>query len=433
MANTNRRMPDREDKFFFPKTMDGSSVDPGFITGTKFGIIVGLVMLDFFILISVYNGFDSYFMMCIKTVVLIFISQLIIRYVVLNERYYFKTYLRTKEYKTTTPATFWKIVDRYDTSNGCIATFSDTRVGVYVKLERDSIVGKTSEFREEHYDAISELYKSINKAKLKFVSLNVMETAGKDLRIPELDNIVTMSEFNSNLNKLMAEQVGYIKNLTRITNYNSEYLFIYSDMPDSSNDIIYKVEEILYTLMSGAYSGYYILNSTEIDELVKEIYDVKIFDSALATLSIYDQTNGDSRPAFKLSKIGYTDGRVEKYYTEEEIEIRERLAEKNKQKENINKAKGNITKAIGKHSKHNNSDNSDKESLLDSKNGEKLNMEDNGSPESDVNSKLVESGGTKEEKVESFEDSFGEISELDTIEDDWADNLYLDEDEEIEL
>lgn len=335
MANSNRRMPDSNDKFFFPKTIDGSTSDPGFITGTKFGIIIAIIMVNFAIFASLSNGIDSGFMIAVKMGFLMFISQLIIRYAVLNEKYYFNMYLRMKETEDTTPATFWRIVDRQDKQNGCVVTFDDTRVGVYVKLERDSIIGKNEEFREDHYDALSDLYKDLNKAGFKYVCLNIMETAGKDPRIPELDNIVVKSEFNKNLCRLMGEQVGYIKNITRVTNYESEYMIIYSDDIDMGSEIIDKVEDLLYVLTNGAYSGYYIMQSDEIDALVKEVYDVTMFDSSLATLSIYDKSNAVLSKPFKIKALLHEDGRLEKYYTEEEKAI----LEKNKLKEQHNSSK----------------------------------------------------------------------------------------------
>ena len=188
---------------------------------------------------------------------------------------------------------------------------------MYVKLERDSIVGKTADFKEEHYDAVSDFFRELNKNNFKYIYLNIMETAGKDPRLPELDNLVNKAEFNENLEKLIGKQVAYIKSITRVTNYESEYILIYSDKMDMGDEIIDKVEDILYTLTNGAYSGYYILRSDEIDTLIKERYGVMMFDSSMATLSVYDKSRNMARP-FKIKALVHSNGELEKYYTEEE-------------------------------------------------------------------------------------------------------------------
>ena len=436
-------MPDMEDKFFFPKTIDGASNDPGFITGTKIGIIIAVIMVNFIVFSSLMNGFDSGLMITIKMAFMIFISQFIVRYLVLNERYYYNMYVKMKETADTTPATFWKIVDRTDKNNGCVVTFDDTSVGVYVKLERDSIVGKTADFKEEHYDAVSDFFRELNKNNFKYISMNIMETAGKDPRLPELDNLVNKAEFNENLEKLIGKQVAYIKSITRVTNYESEYILIYSDKMDMGDEIIDKVEDILYTLTNGAYSGYYILRSDEIDTLIKERYGVMMFDSSMATLSVYDKSRNMARP-FKIKALVHSNGELEKYYTEEE----KALMEKNKLKE---QHKATKHKALKSHKDSN-------KSLEGSISKEKVkmkkdNMEEVGKgkvkEKVEVRKKeeMVKDGSTKtREKVESvasvgtidknsdsFEESFSDIFQLDEFEEFGDEYFIIDDEEEIEL
>ena len=77
---------------------------------------------------------------------------------------------------------------------------------MFIRLERDTITGKDKDFRETHFDAISEFYKEMNNRQYQFVQLNIMEQAGNDPRIDTLDELVLKSD-NANLAELIEMQV----------------------------------------------------------------------------------------------------------------------------------------------------------------------------------------------------------------------------------
>ena len=70
-----------------------------------------------------------------------------------------------------------------ETEEGAILIYSSSKIGVIFRLERDTITGKEPEFKEYHYDAVSDFYKEIVYRKYKFVQMNVMEQAGNDNRL----------------------------------------------------------------------------------------------------------------------------------------------------------------------------------------------------------------------------------------------------------
>jgi len=310
MANTSRRAPDRDGKIFFPRTVDGHVSDEQFMTGTKAGILAVVLVVGTLLIINIWSGYYNTIARLILIAITIHISIFIIRYLVFNEKYYYSMYNKMKEHKITSPGLFWDIINRQDTPNGCVCTFSDMKIGVYVKLERDSIVGKNSEFEEMHFDAVSEFYKEINSSGLKTVKADIMEQAGNDPRIACLDELVIKSEFNKNLNSLVGSMVSYTKHITRKTLYDAEYLIVYTEGMDRWENLINNVDDAMQNLLDGAYVNYYILDSTDIDSLVQQTYDVKIFDSNKASLNIYKYKNDDT-PAFIVKSLLYTDGKVE--------------------------------------------------------------------------------------------------------------------------
>ena len=59
-------------------------------------------------------------------------------------------YKQLKESEITTPAIFWDIASIKDTIDGAILTYSDAKIGILLRIERDTITGKPPEFKETH-------------------------------------------------------------------------------------------------------------------------------------------------------------------------------------------------------------------------------------------------------------------------------------------
>lgn len=306
MANTSRRLQDKENKMFIPRNVDGGVGDDHFLTGPKLFIFGISAIFAGYLMVSCYTKYNVIFATVVSLIVFYFFT-LIVRYFVLSEKYYYSMYKRMKEIEVTTPAIFWGIVNKHEMDDGCVVTFNDLKMGVYVKLDRDSIVGREDTFREQHFDAISEFYAELNRNGLRYVRADIMEPAGKDNRIQELDDLVVRSSYNPNLYKLMNLQVAHIKNITRATLYESEYVLVYTEKLERPEYIMDIVVETAHSLLYGGYSGFTILDGTEIDELAKHIFGVRIFDSNEATIQVF-KNNVNNTQAFTITKMTYKNG-----------------------------------------------------------------------------------------------------------------------------
>ena len=215
-----------------------------------------------------------------------------------------------KNSKILKPSAFWGIVAFEDTIDGCVVTFQDLKVGVYAKLHRDSITGRQLDIKEVHYDAISDFHLKLNKYGLVVKKLDLMEPVGNDPRLMELDKLVNNCNNNENLKELVSIQVAHTKYLTRVNMYESEYVLIHSaNATDRGQKVIQYAEEALQELMSGCYSGYTILDRSDIEDLVEENYGVKLFDSNKATVDLFKRS-GNYKKAFNIVAVGYKDGTI---------------------------------------------------------------------------------------------------------------------------
>ena len=310
MANSKRRYIDKNGSMFIPMNVEGGTWNEHFITTPKLITIGAIVFSAIFLgmwLASVYAGPSSYIIFYAMWAVA---SLYAIRYIVFEERFYYKMYQQLKESEITTPALFWDIASIKETDEGAIMTYSDAKVAIIVKLERDTITGKTPEFKETHYDAISDFYREVMNHKYSIIQMNIMEQAGNDPRLQELDKLLHKSD-NPNICNLMERQIGHIKNITHKTLYESDYVMIYSADLQKIDTIISDTIDCVYKILDGAYIGYRILNSRDIIEFIKEEYGVRYFNSTDATLAMFKNKISNSKKPFELSKIVFNTGETQ--------------------------------------------------------------------------------------------------------------------------
>jgi hypothetical protein len=137
--------------------------------------------------------------------------------------------------------------------------------------------------------------------------MNVMERAGNDPRLDSLDPLIRKSD-NENINKLMEREVGYIKNISHNTLYESDYILVYTTDINRVDSLIGDTIECIYKILNGAYVGYRILNSKEIVEFVKDEYGVQYFNYTQAILDMQKINGAASTTPFTLSRLVYDDG-----------------------------------------------------------------------------------------------------------------------------
>lgn len=284
--------------------VEGGAWEEGFFNSTKVCILIATVFINagmFMWLSTLYVEWPVY---AVTALILVFIDQLVLRYLIFEEKYYYRMYQKMKQYEISTPSVFWNISTMRETEDGAVLVYADGKVGVIIRVERDTITGKNSDFREIHYDALSDFYKEINLKNLKFIQMNIMEQAGKDPRLQELDKLVIKAE-NKNIAKIVEAQVGYIKKVTRATLFESDYFLVYCDDLNRAESIVTDTIDCVYKLLDGAFIGFRILNSNEVLDYIKEEYGVKYFDYTEATVNMYRNSGVHIAKAFKITGVSY--------------------------------------------------------------------------------------------------------------------------------
>ena len=308
--NSKRLRMNEQGRMFIPMNVEGGGYDENFFSTPKL-ITAGLLVLVLVILIATLASPENRLSALGKVLAIVFylfIASFVVRYVIFEERYYFKMYKKMLANQNPTTAVFWRIAAIRDTVRGGILRYSDGKYGAILKLERDSIIGKNSEFRESHFDALSDFYKEVALRKLAFVQLNMMERADNDSRIPALDTLI-LNEPNANLRKVLQLELGYIKNRSRETLYETDYILVYTTKLERVDSLISDIQSCASILLDGAYSGFEILGQREIIDLHKEIFGIGYFNLSEASINTFNEV-GAKKKAITLKALKLTNGRT---------------------------------------------------------------------------------------------------------------------------
>ncbi|GHU58256.1 hypothetical protein AGMMS49975_24710 [Clostridia bacterium] len=327
LTNSKRRLPDFHGKIFIPLPFQLAVTEEAFISGKKilFLIIIAVVGLLGGGLISEQYEWPGY-LKTIAGIILFLVIFVMFRYLILEESYYQNLYKRMQKQSLTEPNIFWNIASITKSPQGTFVTFSDLRVGVFVRLYRSTVAGQPIGKRENHFDAVSDFFKFLNQGGYGYVQLDIMESAVKDKRLSGLEELIDKPD-NAPLKQLMEVNISYITNVSRVTLAQSEYYLIWGKRENGEvlMDDVYKALSII---KDGAYSGYDILNAYDIAELFKDLYGISYFDAEKASLKVF----GESKfTALKIIKDHKKDGTV----IDLEKTVQRAVKHKNKTPENI--------------------------------------------------------------------------------------------------
>lgn len=283
MANSKRIYTNDGGQMFIPMNVDGGGGNASFWNTGKTMIISALGIVDFFLFTGMASQGFNWASTLLCGIIIGIVNILLIRIFIIEEKYYLKMYEKQKKYEIAEPNLFWNV----NIQNKNILYYLDGKMGVIVKMERDTIVGKDEDFKEKHYDAWSDFYKELNLHKLKRVQMNLMDTAGDDPRFKELDKLVVGAKFNDNLKELVEKQVGHIKAKARNTLFEDDYFLIYTDNYTPYEELVQNVHICVGKLLKGAFIGYKILDRNALNELFKSEFGIKYFNEDKASISLY--------------------------------------------------------------------------------------------------------------------------------------------------
>lgn len=317
--NTQRRKIDSSGRTFMPMNMDINDTDE-FMSLPKIVVLFGIIF-SYVIWVLWGRSVDLNILGWIFTfIALTFINQLLLRYIIFQERYYYSIWKRDSKFGDPKASIFWNISSYRRTGMGDIMIYADMKLGCFLELEKDTIIGREQDSMEKHFDAWSEFYKHMHLLDYKYVQLNIMEPAGKDVRLDELADIAS-NAVNEGVRTVLEYSTGYMKEISRATLNEKDYILIYTNKTTKMNSIINDVQEISSHLLDGAYASVRIMTANEIYQIPKELWNVGYFDGIEAQMDVYRHSGRSIKNPFTLTQLIKEDNTVIKLTPADERKI----------------------------------------------------------------------------------------------------------------
>ena len=215
----------------------------------------------------------------------------VIRLVIMKELYFKDKHKGLEENNYTYNHTlFWDIseispklpyIDRYQ--NGSKA--------IYVRLEKDVIVGKEDDNMFNHYEAISEAYLQMQKHGINAIHLDYMDTVGKDVRMSSLYDI-GKEAVNEDLKDLLTHIFDNVENTM---NKSFSTYDVYAFYSIDKDEIFWSgLQVVLDCFLEANYVRYKVLDRDEIVEPVKAIMNIENFSINNVTEDLFKRHGSSS-------------------------------------------------------------------------------------------------------------------------------------------
>lgn len=271
-----------------------------------------------------------------------YIVLLFIRFVLLKEAKIRNSYITMidEDYKYSSKD-FWgiySIEDQYP----YYCRFRNGNSGLFVRLNKDVILGKFSQAQFDHYEAIGDALNIAGASKVKICQIDYMDNVGTDERIEE--SFVGLSEVtNTDLKDVLTDIFTYQREqmMERVTTFDV-YAFLWSGSDINAWSVIQKV---LSCFLEANYRSYHVLDKNDLRELecvLGNLHDFSVNDA----MSIAFKTNEEYAGIHPI-KIIHEDGSETKLGdTFEEKKEKRIQAEKEKEakKEELKRRKNKKTK-----------------------------------------------------------------------------------------
>lgn len=159
--------------------------------------------------------------------------------------------------------------------------FRNGKSGLFIRLNKDVILGKYSESEFEHYEAIGDAYNLAGAGKVQMCHIDYMDNVGTDERLEE--SFVSLeSVSNPDVKDILSEVYTFQQEqmTNRVTTFDA-YLFLWVG---SDANAWATIQRIISCFLEANYRSYHILDASNIRDLAKVLMNIHDF-SAIAAMS----------------------------------------------------------------------------------------------------------------------------------------------------
>ena len=233
-----------------------------------------------------------------------YLVTLFLRMRTFSEKVYSDAYesLNAVDYKPGTPS-FWKIFD-IETEYPYISHFVGGKKGIFIRFEKDVVVGKPETVEYDHFDAISQALNIAGEYNVEICHLDYMDNVGNDPRMQKITDDAGMTR-NPELRTLLIDMYTHIQ-LEMSSKYASFDTYVITTTGRES--MLWECVEMFCSEMLGAnYITYKVLDSNGIRETCQTLMNLEKFSAVQASRNLLE---GQRHRGIKPLTVYKEDGRI---------------------------------------------------------------------------------------------------------------------------
>lgn len=212
------------------------------------------------------------------------VSMILIRFKILHELTYSDAYesLKEEDYKPGTQA-FWGIYE-IDSAYPYICHYKDGKHGIFIKMEKDVVVGKPDDVAYNHYEAISSAYQMAGSMNMNMCHIDYMDNVGNDPRLRKLYENLSECD-NPDLKEMMISIYSNLQDeMSR--DYASFDIYLFTSK-GHLKQLEYNVKACVDCLLQGNYLTYKALDIEGIRATCMAVLNLSEFSALEACDNIF--------------------------------------------------------------------------------------------------------------------------------------------------
>lgn len=301
----------------------------------KTNIITGIVLFVVAIVLTVLfirNSQAGIVLKVVEIAVTWVLLSVFVRFKLLRESTYSDAYEALKEVDNIPDTdSFWNIYE-IDDEYPYICHFKNGMAGVFVRLEKDVVVGKPADLSYIHYEAISDAYNAAGSLNINMVHIDYMDNVGNDARLRSLYDSLDNCE-NPDMKEAMLSIYANLQD--DMSQYYASYDVYLFTTKLKQDQLWYNVKLVIDRLLGGNYLSYSALDIDGVRTTCVALFNLTEFSAKEACENIF---KGNKIRGIVPIRVENLDGIKELNKTQEQIRQerleaeREKLNKKGKKK-----------------------------------------------------------------------------------------------------
>ena len=280
------------------------------------------------------------------------IMLVLIRYLLLGEnkvRKYYET-LESVDYQANFQP-IWGIYE-VDEDYPYFVRYRNGKSGIFIRLNKDVILGKYEESEYQHYEAIGDAYNIAASSNISMCHVDYMDQVGNDERLDKSFEEIEEVE-NTDLHDLLLGLFTHLQREMneRVTTFDV-YVFTYRGSDIAAWNTI---QRVLSCFLDANYVNYHVMDSEDLKELFRSLNGVHEF--SVSEASLMAMPTDPDYSGVKAIKVIHSDG-SEDIINKTREELREEAERKEREAELAKSMKGKKAKKQPKKKKKGQADES---------------------------------------------------------------------------